>query len=137
MDNAYGDSYWQDQGNTGVSGSANAYNDAGQSHDPDWARDPEPQPVHVKVDPPKSSKNATQNKDSVTVRKQRTCCGQSGERLKKYFGIWSCCLVLLFVGVLVMSYLTLLPGLIIFLIGLFGMMCSTWTFRKCHTAPDK
>ena len=69
-------------------------------------------------------------KQSVVIVQKRECCNQ---RLKRYLGIWFFLLLCLAIGVILMVVGVILPGVIIFLIGLFGILCSGWCFRKCSS----
>merc|ERR1711997_344220 len=146
-----GDNYWNDQGSGGVHGTGGAYADSGQSNEPKWAQD-EPNyndpkynnddwqkddPVQIKTDPPKKASNTTKKSkwgrksknddDDVTIRK-RECCS---ERLRKYLGLWLCFALAIAIGIIVMAEVSLNIGIIVFLIGFIGMICSSYCFRKC------
>eukprot|EP01084_Bolivina_argentea_P249257 417171_1 len=147
MDTAYEDNYWNDQGQSGIHGQGNVYADNDDHGHGNYEADTyelgydqnrneqghNDTTIEKKTAGKKKSKwrFKSKNKKTKTVTKKRECCTQ---RLKKYLGIWSFFLVCIAIGIILMSVGVILPGVIIFLIGLGGIFCSGWCFRKCGSS---
>merc|ERR1712154_207914 len=67
------------------------------------------------------------NDDDITIHKEKCC----NARLKRYMSIWSFFVLCLAIGIVLMIINIIIPGLVIFLVGLGGLFCAGWCFRKC------
>eukprot|EP01083_Nonionella_stella_P218948 784676_1 len=151
MNSAYDDNYWNDQGGGGVHGAGDAYGDSGMSNKPNWANEPDyndpkynnndwqKDPEQPKKEAPKKKESTSKKKkkskwgsgkkdDDVTVDKTKQCCSP---RVKRYMGVWLFFVIAMAIGIILMVISVIIPGLIIFLIGLAGLFCSGYCFRKC------